>query len=149
VTDRITGSEKDVETFVAVLGASQLTYVEATMSQKKEDWIIANRNALHYIGGVPKAIVPDCLKSAVTKSDWYEPEINPEYFDFARHYGTAILPARPYRPKDKALVEGSVRIVYSWIFARLRDRIFYSIEELNEAIREELLRYNSKPMQRI
>jgi transposase len=149
VTDRITGSEKEVETFVAVLGASQLTYVEATMSQKKEDWIIANRNALHYIGGVPKAIVPDCLKSAVTKSDWYEPEINPEYFDFARHYGTAILPARPYRPKDKALVEGAVRIVYSWIFARLRDRIFYSIEELNEAIREELERYNAKPMQRI
>ena len=149
VTDRFTGSQKEVEVFVAVLGASQLTYVEATMSQKKEDWIMANRNALHYIGAVPRGIVPDNLKSAITKTDWYEPDINPEYFDFARHYGTAILPARPYRPKDKALVEGAVRIVYSWIFARLRNRIFYSIDELNEAIREELERYNAKPMQKI
>jgi transposase len=149
ITDRHTGNQKEVETFIAVLGASQMTYVEATMSQKKEDWIMANRNALHYIGGVPRAIVSDCLKTAITESNWYEPEINPEYADFARHYGTAILPARPAKPKDKALVEGAVRIVYAWIYARLRNRIFYSIEELNKAINEELERYNGNPMQKI
>jgi len=149
ITERFTGKERDAEVFVAVLGASQLTYVEATLSQKKEDWVLANRNALQYMGGVPGAIVPDCLKSAVKNANWYEPDINPEYFDFARHYGTAILPARPGHPKDKALVEGAVRIVYSWIFARLRNSVFYSIEELNEAILEELELYNARPMQRL
>jgi len=103
---------------------------------------------LLYIGGVPKAIVPDCLKSAVTKSDKYEPDINPEYYDFARHYGITILPARPYHPKDKALVENAVRIVYSWIFAKLRNMVFYSIDDLNKAIKDQLEIYNSKLMQR-
>ena len=92
---------------------------------------------------------PDCLKSAVTKGDKYEPEINPEFNDFARHYNTTILPARPYKPKDKALVEGAVRIVYSWIFARLRNEVFFSLEELNRAIREMLVEYNSRPLQKL
>ncbi len=149
ITDRFTGKEKEVEVFVGILGASQLTYVEATMSQKKEDWIRANRNMLHYFGGTPQAIVPDCLKSAVSRGDKYEPDINPEYFDFARHYGITILPARPNHPQDKAHVENAVKIVYSWIFAPLRDMKFYSLAELNEAIREKLEEYNSKPMQRL
>jgi len=148
ITDRITGEKQEVEVFVAVLGASQLVYVEASLSQKKEEWIRLNENALRYIGGVPQAIVPDCLKSAVTKADRFEPDINPEYLDFARHYEIAILPARPAKPKDKALVEGAVRITYSWIYAKLRDRVFFSLEELNAAILELLEIFNSKTMQR-
>jgi transposase len=148
ITDRTTGMVRPVEVFVATLGASNLTYVEGAMTQQKHDFINVNVNALHYLGGVPRAIVPDCLKAGVAKGDKYEPEINPEYHDFARHYGTTILPARPYKPRDKAMVEGAVKIVYSWIYARLRDRIFYSLEELNRAIREELEHYNGRKMQR-
>lgn len=148
ITDRVTGEVKEVEVFVAILGASQLVYVEASMSQKKEEWIRLNENAIRYIGGVPRAIVPDCLKSAVTKTDRYEPDINPEYLDFARHYDLTILPARPAKPKDKALVEGAVRISYSWIYAKLRDRIFFSLEELNAAILELLETFNARTMQR-
>jgi transposase len=149
IVDRQTGEVTNVETFVAILGASQNTYVEAVASQKKHDWINANQNALDFFGGVPQAIVPDCLKSAVHKSNKYEPDINPEYADFARHYQTTILPARPNHPKDKALVEGAVRIVYTRIYAALRNRIFHTIDELNNAIRMELDTYNTIPMQRL
>ncbi len=107
IVDKKSGEIHDVEVFVSVLGASQYAYVEAVKTQRKHDWIKVNRNALHYYGGVPNAIVPDCLKSAVTKADKYEPDINPEYADFARHYKTAILPARPNHPKDKALVDSN------------------------------------------
>jgi transposase len=149
IVDNLTGEIKDVETFVAILGASQYTYLEAVASQKKEDWIKANQSAFHYFGGVPAAVVPDCLKAAVKNANWYEPEINPEFLDFARHYQTTILPARPAHPKDKALVEGAVKIVYSWIFAALRNQIFHSLEDLNGAIREQLQKYNAKPMQKL
>lgn len=149
IVDPKTGKVKDAEIFVAILGASQLTYVEASHSQKKEDWIKLNQNAFLYFGGVPDAIVPDCLKSAITCGNKYEPDINPEYMDFARHYNTTILPARPKHPQDKALAEGAVKIVYAWIFASLRNRIFHSLEELNLAIAEELVKYNSKPMQKL
>jgi transposase len=146
ITDRFTGERTPVEVFVAIFGASLLTYVEGVMSQKKEDLITACVNTLHYAGGVPRAMVPDNLKSAVTKAHRYEPDINPEYMDFARHYDTTILPARPYKPKDKALVEGAVKLVYQRIFAPLRDRVFYSLAELNAAIREALERFNDRPM---
>jgi transposase len=149
VYDRATGEGREVELLVAILGASQLTYAEATESQKKEDWIKANEHALRYYGGVPQAIVPDGLKSAVEKSDKYEPDINPEYADFARHYGTVILPARPHTPKDKALAENAVKIIYQRVFAPLRDRIFYSREELNAAIGERLEVHNHTPFQRM
>jgi transposase len=148
IANRLTGEITDVEVFVSILGASQLTYAEAVASQKKHDWIKVNIHALEYFGGVVRAIVPDCLKSAVNKPNPYEPEINPEYEDFARHYGTVILPARPARPKDKALAENAVRLVYSRIYASIRDRIFCSLGELNLAIREELEKHNNKPMQR-
>jgi transposase len=138
-----------VEVFVALLAASQLTYVEAVANQKKENWIKVNQNAFHYFGGVTLAVVPDNLKSGVTKANKYEPHINPEYYDFARHYQTVILPARPNAPRDKALVEGAVKIVYAWIFASLRNRIFHTLEELNKAIRQELEIYNAKPMQKL
>jgi transposase len=148
IINPVTGEIIPVEVFIAVLGASQLAYVEAVENQKKENFIRANENAFRYFGGVTEAIVPDCLKSAVTKADKYEPDLNPEYLDFARHYNTTILPARPYHPKDKPLVENAVRIVYSWIFARIRNEEFFSLSDLNKRLRELLEEYNNKPMQR-
>lgn len=134
IIDKQTGEVQPVEVFVAILGASQLTYVEAVMSQQKEDFIGACEGALQYYGGVPAAIVPDNLKSAVTKSSKYEPVLNEAFADFADHYSTTILPARAYRPKDKALVEGAVKIVYSRIYAKLRAEQYFSLDELNRAI---------------
>jgi transposase len=149
IVNRLTGEISEVEVFVAVLGASQRTYVEAVQTQQKHDWIMANRNALHYFGGVPRAIVPDCLKTAITKPDRYEPDVNPEYEDFARYYETVILPARPSAPKDKALVENAVRIIYSRIYASIRNRIFHNLKALNQAILAELEKHNAAPMQRL
>jgi len=146
---RENGVEREAELFVAILGASQYTYVEALRSQKKEDFIIGNRNALYFFGGVPAAITPDCLKSGVSKADKYESEINPEYADFARHHGTVIFPARPHSPRDKALVEGAVNIMYTRILAPLRDREFDSLDALNEAIGELLEAHNAKRFQRL
>lgn len=146
IVDRTSGEAMPVEAFVAILGASQLIYVEAVMSQKKHDFLSASDNAIWYVGGVVEALVPDNLKSAVTKAHRYEPDLNPDYVHFARHYDLAILPARPYKPRDKALVEGAVKIVYQRIYAPLRERVFYSLEDLNAAIREELERLNNRPM---
>lgn len=147
--DRVTGKEVPVETFVAVLGGSGLTYAEVSMSQKKEDWIRSNEKAIWYFGGVTRAIVPDNLKSAVTKSDPYEPGINPDFDDFAEHYGTVIIPARARKWRDKALVENAVRLIYMRIYARLRNRKFYSLSELNEAVWELLEKHNTTPFQRL
>jgi len=146
---RENGIEREAELFVAILGASQYTYVEALRSQRKEDFITGNRNALYFFGGVPASIMPDCLKSGVSKADKYESEINPEYADFARHHGTVIFPARPHSPRDKALVEGAVNIMYTRILAPLRDRQFDSLEALNEAIWELLDAHNAKRFQRL
>jgi transposase len=131
------------EVFLAVLGASQLTYVEAVASQQKEDFVSAVENALHFFGGVPSAIVPDNLKSAVIKSSKYEPTLNETFADFAEYYGTTVLPARAYRPRDKALVENAVRISYTRIFAKIRDQHHYSIQELNVAVRTALEDHNN------
>jgi transposase len=149
IVNRNTGELDPVEVFVSILGASQYTYAEAVATQQKHDWINANQNAFHYFSGVPRALVPDCLKTAVSKANHYEPDINPEYEDFSRHFGTVILPARPVHPKDKALVENAVKLVYSRIYAALRNRIFYSLKELNLAISEELEKHNNTPMQRL
>ncbi|WP_323520241.1 IS21 family transposase, partial [Mucilaginibacter sp. 10I4] len=143
-TDKETGEIITVEVFVAILGASQLTYVEAVLSQQKEDFIAVCENTLHYIGGVPDAIVPDNLKAAVTKSSRYEPTLNETFADFADHYGTTVLPARAYRPRDKALVEGAVKIMYTRIYAPLRKTIYHSLTELNVAIRLALEVHNSQ-----
>lgn len=136
LVDKNTAEIIDVEVFVSVLGASQLTYIEATLSQSKEDFITCCEHALIYYGGVPMAIVPDNLKSAVTKSSLYEPTLNQAFENFALHYSTTILPARSYKPKDKSLVEGAVRIAYSRIYSVLDNKVFYTLEELNHAIRE-------------
>ena len=149
VVNKVTGEIKETEVFVAILAASQLSYVEAVKSQKSEDWIRANENAFIKFGGVTAAIVPDNLKSAVTNASKYEPDINPEYSDFADHYNTVILPARPNKSKDKALAEGLVKIVYQRIFAPLRNNVFYSLFELNAAIKELTERHNNTPFQRL
>lgn len=138
-----TGEVTDLEVFISVLGASQLTYVEAVLSQCKEDLISCCEHALIYYGGVPKAIVPDNLRSAVTKSSLYEPTLNQAFENFALHYSTTILPARAYKPKDKSLVEGAVRIAYQRIYSVLDKKVFHSIEELNDAIREILELHNN------
>lgn len=104
------------------------------MSQKKEDFICSVENALHYFKGVPGAIVPDNLKSAVSKSSKYEPTLNETFLDFAEHYGTTILPARAYKPRDKSLVEGAVKILYQRIYPKLRKQTYFSLRELNQAI---------------
>jgi len=141
--DRLTGELTEVEVLVAVLGASQYTYVEATKSQKKEDFISALENALHYFGGVSRGIVPDNLKSAVTKASKYEPRLNETFEDFALHYQTTILPTRARKPRDKALVEGAVNIVYNRIFSVIRNQLFFNLPELNIAIWELLENYNT------
>jgi len=149
IVDRKTGREQHVEVFVAILGSSQLTYAEASLSQKSEEWIRSNERAFIYFGGVTQAIVPDNLKSGVTRSNKYEPGINPMFDDFAEHYRTVILPARVRRPKDKALIENAVRLVYQRIYAPLRNRTFFSLKELNEAIRDLLEKHNDTPFQRL
>ena len=147
--DPITGAEKEVEVFIAILGASQLTYVEAVESQQKHDWIKCNQNALFYFGGVPCAIVPDNLKSGVSRACKYDPDINPEYLDFSIHFKTTILPARPGMSTDKALVENMVGIVYTRIFVPLRKQVFYSLEDMNEAIKIELGKHNNMKFQKL
>ena len=142
VVDPTTGEIKKVEVFVAILGASQLTYVEAVESQTMEDLIMASENALHFFGGAPLAIVPDNLKSAVTKSSRFEPQINENFQALADHYGMAVVPARAYKPKDKALVEGAVKIIYNRIYANLHEQVFTSLKELNQAILLHLQNHN-------
>ena len=134
IIDKETGELKDVEFFVAILGASQFTYAEASLSQQKEDFVNSVENALHFFRGVPAAIVPDNLKSAVIKSSRFEPTINETLLDFGEHYQTTILPARAYKPRDKSLVEGAVKILYRRIYVHLREMQFFSLEELNEQI---------------
>lgn len=143
IVDKQTGEIQYVEVFVAILGASQLTYVEAVMSQKKEDFIGACQGALEYYGGVPAAIVPDNLKSAVTKSSKYEPVLNEAFADFAQHYSTTVLPARAYKPRDKALVENAVRIMYTRIYAKIQGNTYFTLEELNADIQVALEVHNN------
>ena len=143
IVDIESGEVKQVQFFVAILGSSQYTYAEASMTQGKEDFIISVENALHFFDGVPAAIVPDNLKSAVTKSNKYEPTLNETFYDFAEHYGTTILPARAYKPRDKAIVEGAVKILYTRVYSVLRDKTFFSLKELNNAIREALRVHNA------
>jgi transposase len=143
IVNEESGEITDVEVFIAILGASQLTYIEATLSQRKEDFITSCEHALAYYGGVPLAIVPDNLKSAVTKSDRFEPTLNQVFENFASHYSTTILPARAYKPKDKALVEGAVKIAYQRVYSVLDARVFHSLDELNIAIKEILEVHNN------
>jgi transposase len=134
VVDKLTGEIKDVEVFVAILGCSQLTFVMAMESQQKEDFIMGCEQALHFYGGVPQAIVPDNLRSAVTKASKYEAQLNNDFAAFAEHYHTFGFPTRAYKPKDKALVEGAVKIIYTTIFSKIDQQVYYSIVDLNTDI---------------
>ena len=149
VYDLHTNQMREAQIFVAVLGASNYTYAEATWTQSLPDWIGSHSRAFAFFGGVPKVVVPDNLKSAVSKASFYDPDINPTYLDMADHYGTAVIPARVRKPKDKAKVEVAVQVVERWILARLRNRQFFSLRQLNQAIAKLLEDLNNKPFQKL
>ncbi len=144
-----TGEVKQAQIFIAVLGASNYTYAEATSSQQIEDWIGSHVRAFKYFGGVPEAVVPDNLKSGVGRACRYEPDINPTYHDLARHYQTVVLPARVRKPRDKAKVEAGFLLAERWILARLRKHTFFSLAELNREIKRLLVELNNRPFQKL
>jgi len=146
IVDDGTGEIRDVEVFVAILGGSQLTYVEASYTQQKEDFISSCENAIYFFGGAPQAIVTDNLKSAVIKSNKYEPTLCDAFSDFVMHYNMTALPAGPYKPRHKALVEGAVKLIYKSIYEVLHERVFTSLEDINRAIREALDVHNNRLM---
>ena len=131
VIDPATGEARAMKLFVAAMGASNYTYAEAVASEGLEDWIGVHIRMFTFLGGVPKVVVPDNLKSAVFKADRFDPGLNRTYAEMASHYGTAILPARPYKPRDKAKVEVAVQVAQRWILARLRNLRFFSLADLN------------------
>jgi len=149
LVNRETGEIWEAEIFVAVLGASNYTYAEAHRSQSLPNWIGAHVRALNFLGGVPEVLVPDNLKAGVKSPHLYEPDINPTYQEFARHYGLAVVPARSRKPKDKAKVEVGVQVVERWVLARLRDRTFFSLAELNQAIGALLSQLNQREMKHL
>jgi transposase len=149
IADPATGEVHMAEIFVAVLGASNYTYAEATFTQQLPDWIGAHVRMFRFFGGLPRLIVPDNLKSGVNKPSFYDPEINRSYAKMAAHYWVGILPARPYRPRDKAAVEAGVRFAQSYILGRMRHLTFFSLAECNGAIGEALDCMNSRPMRRL
>ena len=138
-----------MELFVAALGASSFTYAEATPRQDLPSWIGAHMRMVEYFGGSPSVWVPDNLKSAITVACRYEPGVNRSFRDLATHYGAVVIPARPYRARDKAKVESAVLVTQRWILARLRDQLFFSLAELNRAIRVELEVLNDRPMKHL
>lgn len=149
IADPISGEIKYAEIFVAVLGASGYPFVIAVPSQKKADFIYAHTEMFKAFGGVPELLVPDNLKSAVTRVDRYEPDLNADYAKLAQHYGCAIMPARGYKPKDKALVEQGVKLMQRWLLARLRHTTFFSIAQLNHDIKALMPLYFNKQIKRL
>jgi transposase len=144
--ERMTGECIDVALFICAWGASSKSYAECTMTQKTEDFVASHVRAFQYFGAVPHGLVPDNCKSAVVKADRYEPTINPLYAHMAKHYNTTVLPARVRKPRDKAVVESAVLHIQRFILGRLRNRTFFSLEEINDAVRVELELFNSRPM---
>lgn len=144
-----TGEVRFAQIFVAVLGASNYTFCEASWSQSLPDWLNCHARAFEFFGGVPEMVVPDNLKSGVTQACRYDPDLNPSYQQLAAHYGTAIVPARPRKPQDKAKAEVGVQIIERWILARLRHHTFFSLAELNHCIRSLLEEVNNKPFKQL
>ncbi|RVO28812.1 IS21 family transposase, partial [Sinorhizobium meliloti] len=144
VVDRLSGKTRQAHLFVAVLGASSLSYAQARWSETLPDWIECHILALEYFGGAPALLVPDNAKVAIIKACHFDPQVNRTYCGMAAHYGSAVLPTRPRRPRDKAKVEAAVRIVERWLLGRLRHRIFYSLAEVNAAIGQLLHDLNDK-----
>jgi transposase len=149
IIDPETNDIRAAEIFVGVLGASKYTFAEATWSQQLPDFLGSQRRMFEFFGGVPALVVPDNLRSAISKSCRYEPDTNPTYAQFIEHYGTAVLPARPYRPQDKASVESGVQVAQRWILARLRHQTFVGLDELNAEIAKLLKTMNKKPFQKL
>lgn len=149
VVDARTGEIKKAQIFVAVMGGSSYTFAEATWSQSLPDWLGSHVRALSFFGGVPELIIPDNLRSGVSKACRYDPEINPSYQQLAAHYGVAILPARPYKPKDKAKVEVGVQVVERWILAKLRHHTFFSLAEVNACIKSLLHELNERSFKQL
>lgn len=145
-TDPQSGERRDVDLFCCCWGLSSYSYADATESQKKRDFTQSHVRAFHYFGVSPHGLVPDNLKSAVRKPDPFDPQINFLYEEFARHYGVVVLPARIRKPKDKAKVESAVLHIQRYILARLRNRQFFSLSQINEAIAELLEEFNARPM---
>ena len=146
VIDPRSGEIREAQIFVAALGASNYTYAEASWTQALADWIGAHVNAFRFFAGVPRQIICDNLKTGVTRACRYEPGINRTYQEMAAHFGTAILPTRVRKPRDKAKVEAAVLLVERWILARLRNHRFFSLAELNAEIRRLLQTLNARPM---
>jgi transposase len=149
VINAVTGEILAAQIFIASMGASKYTYAEATWTQTLPDWIASHIRMLEYLGCVPEVLTPDNLKSAIKEACRYEPEANSTYEDMARHYGCAIIPARPYKPKDKAIAETHVLLVQRWILARLRNRQFFCLPELNAAIAQLLIELNHRPFKKL
>lgn len=147
IVDRHTGVVSEAQVFVAALGASSYTFAEATWTQGLEDWIGSHVRAFEFFGGVPEVVVPDNLKSGVTAACYYEPEINPTYTEMAGHYGAVVLPARVKHPRDKPKVENAVQQVERWVLAVLRNRTFFSLDELNHEIRPLLNAINARELE--
>ena len=148
IVDRDTGEIIPAYVFVAALSYSQYAYVEAFLSQNLESWITAHTNMYRFYGGATRMLIPDNLKTGVEKPGWYTPIINKTYHEMTEHYNTAVIPARVRKPKDKPNAEGTVGIISTWIIAALRNQKFFSLQELNKAIREKLKVFNSKPFQK-
>lgn len=144
-----TGGIRESQIFVGVLGASNYTFAEATWSQKLADWLGSHSRMFTFFGGTPSVVVPDNLRSAVNKPCRYDPDLNPSYQQLAEHYGIAVIPARPYKPKDKSKAEVAVQIVERWIMARLRHHTFFSLAELNQCIKSLLTELNEKPFKQL
>ena len=144
-----TGEIREAQIFVAVLGASNYTYAEATLSQTLPDWLGSHVRMFGYFGGATAIVVPDNLRSGVSKACRYDPDLNPSYQQWAAHYRVAVVPTRPYKPKDKAKAENGVQIVERWILARLRHHTFFSLAELNQCIRALLEELNAKPFKQL
>jgi transposase len=148
VIDRSTGEAINAYIFVAALSSSKYAYVEAFLSQNQECWITAHINAYKFFGGVTRILIPDNLKTGVERVSWYTPIINKTYHEMSEHYGTAVIPARVRKPKDKPNAEGTVGVISTWIIAALRHQKFFSLRDLNEAISEKLYEFNTKPFQK-
>src|SRR6201993_690830 len=150
IIDRLTGEIRMAQIFVAVLGASSFTFAKATWTQALPDWIDAHVRAFEAIGGVPELVVPDNAKTAIVRASFYDPQVNRTYAEMAAHYGTAILPARPRKPRDKAKVEQAVLIVERWLLGRLRRRVFHSLADVDAALGELMNQLNERqPLRRL
>ena len=149
VVDRRTGEVRQAQIFVAVLGASNYTYAEATWTQQLPDWIGSHVRAFEFLGGTSEVVVPDNLRSGVSKVHRYEPDLNPTYQDLGTHYSVAVLPTRARRPRDKAKAEAGVLLVERWILAALRNRTFFCLQELNREIARLLIRLNERPFKKL